>query len=221
MRAMKRSWIVLLFVAMLTALPQGVQAQEASDLMSQGITAFREGRYEAAARAFEQAAERDPQNAQAHFLLARVYAETPLKDRRKAERALDRALEIEPDNLSFLVGRLQQLREETTNYFAERIAESKRMELAERILRHDSTNAFAHEELGRTYIHDFWRYRNAIMLPTLRFTNSSTSSSRVIAKSRPLGTAPRQWPARPIRPRPALRCPGTSASPPPPASGAG
>lgn len=168
---MRRSWIAGLFVIALFASARIAVAQDAAELVEQGIAAFREERYEAAAAAFERATRVDPNYAEAYFLLARVYAETPLRDNRKADRALDRALELEPDNIRYLVGRLQQLRRDASNFFTERIREAKRMELARRILRIDSTNAFAHEDLGRVYIHDFWRYRNAIMIPNMRFSN--------------------------------------------------
>lgn len=140
--------------------------------MREGVLAFREGRYVEAERAFEQITQKDPTRAEAYFLLARLYTETPLEDRSKATRALDKALELEPDNLTYLVGRLKQLREDSWNFIAEKIREQKRIELARRILSMDSTNAYAHEELGAVHIRDYWRYRNAIMLPTLRFGNS-------------------------------------------------
>ena len=130
-----------------------------------GITAFREQRYEDAARLFERAVDNDPQNSEAHFLLARVYYETPLKDRRRAQRSLDRAIEIEPDNVQYLVARLIHLREESWNFVVDKIRESKRRALAREILEIDSTNAFAHEEMGVSNIRDFWRYRNAVMMP--------------------------------------------------------
>ena len=160
------------------ALPAAAQDQAASAL-EQGKEAFREGRYEAAARAFERATEEDPQNAEAYYLLARVYFETPLEDEKKASRAIDRAIELEPDNPQFLVGRLQQLRAESWNFFIEQIREAKRRELAHDILALDSTNAFAHEELGLSDIRDFWRYRNAVMLPTLQYGPSGYARSDV------------------------------------------
>lgn len=173
--AMRRSSIVWMLV-LLAFGPLAAAAQDASDLMSQGIAAFREGRHEDAARLFERATEQDPQNAEAFFLLARVYGETPLLNRKKADEALDRALALDPNNLSYLVGRLQLLRADANNFFTERMRETRRLELARKILSIDSTNAFAHEELGRMYIHDFWRYRNAIMLPTLAYTNRAAST---------------------------------------------
>ena len=162
--------ILTLLSFLCMTLPGFAQAQE--DPLREGILAFREGRYAEAERTFERIVDRDPAHAEAYFLLARLYSETPLENRRKANRALDRALELEPDNLTFLVGRLQQLREESWNFLTEKIREQKRIELSRRILELDSTNAFAHEELGAVYIRDYWRYRNAIMLPTLQFGNS-------------------------------------------------
>lgn len=160
------SFIGLLLLFLVVA--DGARAQ-ADETVREGVAAFREGRFEDAAQAFEKATEQNPDDAEAYFLLARVYAETPLKDSRRARRALDRALELEPENVTYLVGRLQQLREESWNFFQEKIREQKRLELARKILALDSTNAFAHEELGAVHIRDFWRYRNAVMMPSLRF----------------------------------------------------
>ncbi len=154
----------------LSAIALPVLAQD-SDPMTEGIIAFRESRFDEAARAFESAAERDPENAEAHFLLARVYFETPLRDVKRAGTELDRALEIDPDNVQYLVARLEQLRVDSNNFIMEKIREAKRVRLANHILSLDSTNAFAHEELGLLHIRDFWRYRNAISIPSLRFVN--------------------------------------------------
>lgn len=161
----------LLFILLLIV-PEYASAQAEQDPMREGILAYREGRYADAEQSFEKITQDDPSRAEAYFLLARLYTETPLEDRKKATQALDRALALEPDNLTYLVGRLQQLREDTWNFLAEKIREQKRIELAKRILEIDSTNAFAHEELGALFIRDYWRYRNAIMLPTLQFGNS-------------------------------------------------
>ena len=160
-------WVAL--TSVLLAASPGVVWAQTSEWVEEGKEAFRAERYEAAARAFERAAEADPQNAEAHYLLARLYFETPLRDAKEADRALDRALALEPENPQFLVARLQQLRTESWNFFAERVREAKRRELARDILALDSANAFAHEELGLSEIRDFWRYRNAIMLPTLQY----------------------------------------------------
>ncbi len=161
------------FLALLLLIAPGVaSAQSEQDPMREGILSFREGRFSDAERTFQRIVKQDPSQAEAYFLLARLYTETPLEDRKKANQALDRALALDPDNLTYLVGRLQQLRKESWNFLMEKIREQRRIDLARRILKLDSTNAFAHEELGAVYIRDYWRYRNAIMLPSVQFGNS-------------------------------------------------
>jgi GWxTD domain-containing protein len=152
-----------------------VQAQEADrpavsegsrQLLEQGIEAFRAERYEAARASFERALDADADNAEAHYMLSRVYYETPLFDKGAAGREITRARQLDPDNVEYMVAQLQQLRLPSWNNVAEFIQQQQRRELAQQILSIDSTNAFAHEELGATYIRDFWQYRNAIALPT-------------------------------------------------------
>ncbi len=169
---MKRWSSLILLVVLYSAAPSSIAAQSEDDAMREGVLAFREGDYETAERELERITSDDPTQADAFFLLARLYTETPLENRSKANRALDRALAIEPDNVTYLVGRLQHLRKESWNFISEKIREQKRIDLAHRILELDSTNSFGHEELGAAYIRDFWRYRNAVMLPTLRFGGS-------------------------------------------------
>ena len=165
-----RRYLTLFLVALLTlGLTSGVAAQTQTDPLEEGKQAFREERYADAARIFERVAENDPSNAEAHFLIARVYFETPLNNNKRAKKAIDQALKLEPDNVDYLVARLQQLRTESWNFISERIKEAKRIETAKDILELDPENAFAHEELGIVNIRDFWRYRNAIMLPTLQY----------------------------------------------------
>ncbi|MFB3132108.1 MAG: tetratricopeptide repeat protein [Rhodothermales bacterium] len=169
-----RRYLTLFLIALLTVgLTNVGAAQGQSDPLEEGKQAFREERYADAARIFERVAEKDPANAEAHFLVARVYFETSLHNDKKARKALERALELEPENVEFLVAQLQQLRTESWNFFSERIKEAKRLETSMEILKLDPDNAFAHEELGTVYIRDFWRYRNAIMLPTLQYGNPS------------------------------------------------
>ncbi len=164
-------FVFLLFLLLLVA-PESLSAQGEQNPMREGILAYREGRYADAERVFERIAAEDPSQSEAFFLLARLYTDTPLQDRKKATQALDRALALEPDNLTYLVGRLQQLRQESWNFLAEKVREQKRIDLSRHILELDPTNAYAHEELGALHIRDYWRYRNAIMLPTLQFGNS-------------------------------------------------
>ena len=81
----------LLVLISLLWLPVSAAAQS-DDLLEKGKIEFREGRYDDARRTLERLAQEDASISEAHYLLARLYTETPLADRRKAERALDQAL---------------------------------------------------------------------------------------------------------------------------------
>ncbi len=183
-----RRYLTLFLIALLTVgLTNVGAAQGQPDPLEEGKQAFREERYADAARIFERAAEKDPANAEAHFLVARVYFETPLQNHKKAKKALERALKLEPDNVEFLVAQLQQLRIESWNFISERIKEARRLEVSRDILKLDPDNAFAHEELGTVHIRDFWRYRNAIMLPTLKYSHSGATRRAEYPRTRTLG----------------------------------
>src|SRR6056297_24073 len=171
----RRTALFFLSAAFLIGSAAPVQAQEAEppvvsdasrQLLEQGIEAFRAERYDEARATFERALDADEDNAEAHYMLSRVYYETPLFDKGAAGREIDAARKLDPDNVAYMVAQLQQLRLPSWNNLAELIQQEKRRALAQQILAVDSTNAFAHEELGATYIRDFWQYRNAIALPT-------------------------------------------------------
>ena len=161
---------MLILVASATSL---VWAQ--SDPLEPGRQAFREGRYEDALKVFQRVALDNSDNAEAHFLISRVYFETKLYNERQARRSLTKALELEPENVEFLVARLEQYRMESGNFLGDRIREARRLETARLILKIDPENAYAHEELGKVNIRDFWRYRNAIMMPGLTYGYSGDS----------------------------------------------
>ncbi len=152
-----------LILALTLPLVAPVVAQDAA--RDAGILAFREKRFDDALRHFERATTEDPDDSEAYFLLARLYSETPLKNRREAQRALNKAIELEPENVQYLVAHLIHLREESWNFITDKLREARRRTLAQKILEMDPRNAFAHEELGIGYIRDFWRYRNAVMMP--------------------------------------------------------
>lgn len=185
-----RRYLTLFLVALLmVGLADGVAAQSQTDPLEEGKQAFREERYADAAQIFERVAEQDPANAEAYFLVARVYFETPLADNKKAKKALEQALELQPDNVAYLVAQLQQLRTESWNFISERVKEAKRLQVSRKILTLDPDNAFAHEELGTVNIRDFWRYRNAIMLPTLNYGHSGATRRKEGARISPALTA--------------------------------
>lgn len=153
--------------------PNGlVAAGPANPLLQEGIQAYREARYEDALRAFQAAADARPDDAEAHYLLARVYFDTPLRDESRAGREIGRARELDPENLAYMVAELQQLRTDTWNFFQELMRQRQRLELAEAILERDPDNGLAHEEFGTFYIRDYHYYRNAIAFPTLAFASA-------------------------------------------------
>ncbi len=168
-----------LFVLFLWAgLAPSIQAQDEAELFDEAILLFRAEQFAEAADQFNRVLSANPEQAEAHYMLARIYHETRLKDGGKASHHIEKALELEPQNIQYMVGRLEQMRDDTSNFLLERIRDEKRKGLAKEILVLDSTNAFAHEELGITYIHDFWRYRNAISLPTLGLRETLANRER-------------------------------------------
>lgn len=176
---------LLVFFLGFCGLAPAVLAQSADSEMEKGRLAFENASYEQAEQALLRVTESEPDRAEAHYLLARLYSETPLADPGKAEDALDEAIRIEPDNIEYLVAKLVQLRQESRNLIKERILEQRRIALARKILAIDSTNAFAHEELGTIFIRDFWRYRNAIMFPSMTFSGNLHRGSQAMALGDP------------------------------------
>ncbi|MFQ5570739.1 MAG: tetratricopeptide repeat protein [Rhodothermales bacterium] len=163
-------WIVLTllsrrcFAALLVAVilgPCPCPAQPADEAFAHARLAFDEGRYEASVRAFEEVTRRDPDNAEAHFLLARIYAETPLQDVKRARKALQKAIELNAEAPRYLALRLYLMREHPSNFLPDYQA-WKQKELAEKILTLDSTHALAHVELGEWEAALYFQFRHAI-----------------------------------------------------------
>lgn len=173
---------VLLFVLAAVAAPVVAQSS-----VERGAEAYREGRYAEAVRALGQAVDADPNDAEARYLLARVlYDErNPDRDESRAGREINRAVDLDPDNVLYLVAQLEQLRGDTWNYFQEILRLQRRREIADRILSIDSTNAFAHEEFGVQAIADYYQYRNAIKLPGVQFRSPDVARSQVDAARDP------------------------------------
>ncbi len=162
----------LLLLAAVCALPVFVAAAQTSSApppspVAQAEDAFRDARYADALALLERHLKANPGDAGAQYLLARLYTETPLADEGRARRALDAALKADPDNTDYLTAHLLLLRADRLTFIEDKIREQKRVELAQKILKREPDNGIAHEELGRLYIKDFWRYRNAISYPLL------------------------------------------------------
>ncbi len=176
---------LIVFLLGFCCLSPAAYAQSTDSDMAEGRLAFEEASYEKAEQVLLRVTESEPDRAEAHYLLARLYTETPLVDPGKAENALDEAIGIEPDNIKYLVAKLAQLRKESRNLIKERILEQRRITLSRKILSIDSTNALAHEELGALFIRDFWRYRNAIMFPSMTFSGNLHRGNQAMALGDP------------------------------------
>ena len=138
-----------------------------TDPLESGRQAFDAGRYQEAAELFEQAAANHPDLAEAHYWMARVYMERPLNDEGRARHVLEKALELEPENVDYLELRMALYRSESWHFLGNRIREARRLETARRLLEVDPENALAHEQLGMEAVQEFWRYRNVVVMPNL------------------------------------------------------
>ncbi|WP_420454679.1 tetratricopeptide repeat protein [Rubrivirga sp.] len=147
--------------------------------LAEGSEAYREGRFDDAVRLLGRAVDRAPEDAEARYLLARVlYDErNPARDEGRAGREIEAAIDLDPTNVVYLVANLQQFRGQSWNFFQEMYRLRRRRELAGRLLALDSTNAFAHEELGVQAIVDYYQYRNAVKLPGLAFRSVGERTS--------------------------------------------
>ncbi len=164
---LKVGWLTVGFIFAVTPLVMTSSAQNDAAAYDQAVASFRTGNYSRAEKLFKTALDADPENAQAHFMLARIYTETEILDYKKAGKSLDSAIKADPLNVDYMVAKLEHLRAESSNFITDRVRDSQRMGLAKKVLEIDPENGVAHEELGKAYVRDFWRYRNAISLPTL------------------------------------------------------
>ena len=168
--AVRRLSALLLVAAGVACLePAAAQAPSA---VTEAEQAYQEGRAAEAAARLGTYLEAHPDDAEAQYLLARILfaADDPVRDTRRAARAIDRAIALDPDNVVYLVAKLEGQRLERTNFLLDLLRARRRYVIAHEILALDSTNAFAHEELGTWAIRDYYQYRNAIALPGLSFT---------------------------------------------------
>ncbi len=152
-----------------------VAVAQADGVAASVAQALAEGRFAEAEAEAARAVDADPDDAEAHYLLGRVlYDEAnPSRDERRAGQAVARALELQPDNVLYLVARLESLRRESATFIGDMLLMRRREALAQRLLAIDSTNAFAHEELAVQGIRDYYQYRNAISLPGLVFEDGA------------------------------------------------
>ncbi len=173
---MLRLTILLALIVPAVGLAPGAQAQaDEHPEVDAAEAAFREGRPEEAAQRLDTYLRGHGDDAEAQYLYARIlYTEgTSVHDPRRAAQALDRAVEIDPDNVVYLVAQLEGQRLERSNILLDLIRARRRYVIAQRILALDSTNAYAHEELGTWAIRDYYQYRNAISMPGVSFETTA------------------------------------------------
>lgn len=102
---------------------------------------------------------RDRRDAEAHHLLALLYADDgPLHDARRARRHADEAVAADPDNPRYLETRLRQYQRDLPEERAFSMTDGRRAALARQILALDPASAVAHEERAlATFLEFDWR----------------------------------------------------------------
>ena len=162
----------LLTLATVVASSQ-TKAQTADDLIDQGRAAESAEQWGDAARAYRRAIDVDNESAEAHYRLARTLLVVDQEENAtRALRLVQRASRLDPTNVAYLSAELEALRGRSWNLFMELARLRRRLDLAQRLLAIDSTNAVAHEELAIASIRDYYQYRNAISLPGIAFASS-------------------------------------------------
>jgi len=181
-----RTLLGLAALAVLLALPVAAQSGGSSsdEALDTAEEAFVRGQFADATATLERVIETDPDNAEAHYLLARVYyaEDNPDRNTSRAGRAVEKAIRRDPENVVYRVALLEQLRADSWNLIDEIVKLRRRRGLANRILELDSTNAFAHQELGEQAIRDYYQYRNAVAVIGVSFTSADpfAETSQVI-----------------------------------------
>ena len=123
--------------------------------------AFRNKNYKSAENYFKTISNRDSSYAEAQYMLAKIYFESDYKSIRKSMAFINAALLVKPNELRYLVAKLELLRSPSNNYISEILKDAQRRDISRKILKIDAQNAFANEELGNTYMKDYVRFKNA------------------------------------------------------------
>lgn len=137
---------------------------DSTTAFGRGWLAYAAGNHRVAEARFREAVAADRRDVRARVALARVLADTVLDRRDEARGVLEDARRLHPDDLEVLLSLIVLLRDDAPTFIQDRLREQQRLEIAERILRLDSTSAIAHEELGRAAVRDVWRFRGALAI---------------------------------------------------------
>lgn len=192
--------VALIALAGLAALAAPATHAQADGVAAAVAQALAEGRYAEAEAEAARAVAADETDAEAHYLLGRVLYDpaNPGRDERRARAAVNRALDLQPDNVLYLVARLESLRRESATFFEDLLLAYQRVRIARRLLAIDSTNAFAHEELAVQGIRDYYQYRNAISLPGLAFGDPARGDRPGVDREQTTEDADRPLPLPPL-----------------------
>ena len=154
---------VLLFGVLLLLLVMIPPAagQPLDSTFDQGLLAFEEERFDEAVHLLRRVARKDRKHAEARYLLAQIYLDTPLKDAFRAREAIKQAVALKPDDVRYLDLRLRQYREDSSNVAADLERRATRKHLAKSILKLDPHHPLALIEMGRASFNDYeWDLRN-------------------------------------------------------------
>ncbi len=139
-----------------------VTAQDLSVWFERGHAAYEDGRYEEAERAFRWIVDHERKNAEGHYMLARVLLARGVP--KKAARSITRAIERDPDNVRYLE---LQYQIGFPNEFIRPVRETKKRELAAKILALDAGNVTANVALGYSEAQVYLHHRNRITIRAL------------------------------------------------------
>ncbi|NBC17730.1 MAG: GWxTD domain-containing protein [Bacteroidetes bacterium] len=158
---MRTCSLLLAGVVFALLVPLPTTAQPADTLWAQATSALAAGRTTDGIALLERLTAQQPDDAEAHYRLARAHAEASPPDYRAAKQALARALDLDADNPRYLTLRLHLRREAPPALFPN-YQEWKRKRLAERLLDLDPDNALAHVELGEWAAATYFQFRDAV-----------------------------------------------------------
>ena len=157
--------LALVSVAASPAVAQGLDS-----LLALGAAAETDGDVREAVRQYERLERAHPEEPEPKYRLSRLlYTADEVQDPSRARRLIQQAVALDPDNPTYLVSELEQLKEKGWNFFMDMARATRRAEIAKALLAMDSTDAFAHEELAVTAIRDYYQYQNAIALPGVEY----------------------------------------------------
>jgi len=134
-----------------------------STLYARGLRAFEAQHYAEAEEVIRTFITRHPDQSEARYVLAQIYAQQ--RDSAKAAVTISRAIFRDPEKVELLE---MQLRLGFPRNLSVALRRTKKHELAERILKLDSTNALANLQIGGEEALIYLHHRNRITIPHLR-----------------------------------------------------